>query len=213
MAALGSSRIAEAIGTGCRLVELGSGSSQKVRLLLDALQPSTYMPLDISKDYLLAMARDLAADYPWLTVHAACMDFTTGLELPCERPERHTVAFFPGSSIGNFEPAEAKVLLQRIGGLIRPDGGLLIGVDLKKADLISRHELSKLSNVTGGESYFIKDIAELDRIYAAIEEELRSQYLIAYQSSNTSGTGEFRNVELKVAKAGLEVRTLRGYYP
>ena len=77
-----SEEIAALIGPDCLLVELGSGSSHKVRLLLEAVRPGAYMPVDISKDHLLASARTLAADYPWLEVHAACIDYSAAWHLP-----------------------------------------------------------------------------------------------------------------------------------
>jgi len=124
--------IAQHIGTGCLLIEPGSGSSQKVRILLDALKPHAYLPMDISRDYLQLVAQELANDYPWLDVHAACIDFTAPIDLPIAPRNSRKVAFFPGSSIGNFEPSQAKCFLQNIANMVKPDGGLLIGVDLKK---------------------------------------------------------------------------------
>lgn len=120
------------IGRGCLLVELGSGASKKVRLLLEELRPSGYLGLDISRDFLLASTRRLAADYAWLEVHAACVDFTRALEMPGCDAYTHQVAFFPGSSIGNFEPDQAVALLRRVAAMVGRGGHLLIGVDLKK---------------------------------------------------------------------------------
>ena len=124
--------IAELIGKECLLIEPGSGSSQKVRLLLDALQPAAYMPMDISKVHLLNAARQLSKDYPWLEVHATCIDFTTEMKLRFCPPRVHKVAFFPGSSIGNFEPVKAIGFLRNMANMVGAGGGLLIGVDLKK---------------------------------------------------------------------------------
>jgi Ca-activated chloride channel family protein len=77
-----------------------------------------------------------------------------------------------------------------------------------------KRKLEKLSGETGGRAFFLKSIDELPGIYATIEEELRSQYLIAYQSSNTtSGGNTFRSIDLKVNKPGMEAKTIRGYYP
>lgn len=129
-------RIADFLGGDCMLVELGSGSSRKIRVLLDALQPAAYVPLDISRDHLLNSAQALANDYPQLQVHAACTDYSTDFDIP-ELPSRLPRAgFFPGSSIGNFEPAEARALLRRVGRHLGDGGKLLIGVDLKKDNAI-----------------------------------------------------------------------------
>jgi dimethylhistidine N-methyltransferase len=114
------------------LVELGSGSSEKLRILVEAIRPAACMPVDISRGHLLAAARGLAQDYPWLEVCAVCLDYSRSLELPaCARGGRK-VAVFPGSSIGNFEPERAAALLKSVRKVVAPAGGLLIGVDLKK---------------------------------------------------------------------------------
>lgn len=125
--------LVEYIGPDCLLVELGSGASKKVRLLLEQLRPSSYLGIDISKEFLLSSTQTLALDYPWLEVHAACVDFSHGLEVPhhCGTSSSR-VAFFPGSSIGNFDPDDAIELLKRVAQMVATNGHLLIGVDLKK---------------------------------------------------------------------------------
>ncbi len=120
------------LGKECVLIEPGSGASKKVRLLLDMLKPHTYIPLDISSDYLYSVARNLVSEYPKLRVIAACVDFTAPIDLPDYPIKKRRVAFFPGSSIGNFEPEEAVTFMKNLHALVEPDGGLLIGVDLKK---------------------------------------------------------------------------------
>lgn len=124
--------IAEHLGQECLLVELGSGSSHKIRILLEALQPAVYMPMDISKEYLLQSAHALAEAYPELVVHAACADYSCHFDLPDYPQQMPRAAFFPGSSIGNFEPQQAQSLLQRVAQLIGQGNNLLVGVDLKK---------------------------------------------------------------------------------
>lgn len=124
--------LAERIGPECLLVELGSGASKKVRLLVEELRPSGYVGVDISKEFLLTSTRKLARDYPWLEVHAACVDFSRALDIPHCEAHGHKVAFFPGSSIGNFAPIDAVGLLRGIAGMVGAGGHLLIGVDLKK---------------------------------------------------------------------------------
>jgi len=120
------------MGQNCYVIEPGSGSCEKIRLLLDALRPKAYMPLDISKNHLLDASQRLSHDFPWLDVHAVCVDFTDQMDLP--KPPQHLrrVAFFPGSSIGNFEPEDAIVFLRDLAFAVGKGGGVLIGVDLKK---------------------------------------------------------------------------------
>ena len=124
--------LTELIDSQCMLVELGSGASKKVRLLLSALKPTHYMGVDISKDFLLESSRRLAQDYPWLEVHATCADFSSRLTLPEFLPPITKMAFFPGSSIGNFDPVQAGRFLKQIARMVGSGGYLLIGVDLKK---------------------------------------------------------------------------------
>jgi dimethylhistidine N-methyltransferase len=127
--------MARLLGRGCTLVEYGSGSSRKTRLLLDRLDGSTYVPVDISREHLYRTAKQLAADYPRVLVAPLCADFTRPFALPraarAEGGGRRAV-YFSGSTIGNFLPEEAAQLLRAIAGLVGPGGGLLIGVDLKK---------------------------------------------------------------------------------
>jgi dimethylhistidine N-methyltransferase len=127
--------IAALLGENCVLIEYGSGSSRKIRLLLDELGGRlTYIAIDISKQHLLESAKELSESYPELEVIAVCADYTKPFELPA--PKRHAsgkrVVFFPGSTIGNFSPLEARRFLQTTARQVGPGGSLLIGVDLKK---------------------------------------------------------------------------------
>lgn len=124
--------IAKACGNNTLLLELGSGASKKVRLILESLRPNSYMGVDISKEFLISSTTKLARDYPWLEVHATCADFCNGLSLEHCTDDSRKLAFFPGSSIGNFTPTEAHQFLMRLGKEIGNDGYLLIGVDLIK---------------------------------------------------------------------------------
>jgi dimethylhistidine N-methyltransferase len=126
--------MAARLGRNCLLIEYGSGSSTKTRLLLDHLHaPAGYAPLDISREHLVRSARRLAARYPGLDVLPICADFSGPLTLPRGfHREARRVVYFPGSTVGNFQPAAALVLLRRVALLGGRGGGLLIGVDLKK---------------------------------------------------------------------------------
>ncbi len=124
--------LVEYLGQECLLIEPGSGDSYKVRLLLDALRPIVYLPIDISRRYLQDEAKKLAEEFSWLNVHAVCADFTGKLKLPYHVKTDNKVAFFPGSTIGNFLPEQAVSVLQEIRNMVGDEGGLLIGVDLEK---------------------------------------------------------------------------------
>ncbi len=125
--------MASLLGEHSLLLELGSGSSKKIRLLLDALRPAIYMPIDISKEHLRESAQILAKHSPGLEIHAVCADYSNDFELPYYPESMPKAAFFPGSSIGNFEPPLAQALLQRTAKLLGTGGALLIGVDLIKS--------------------------------------------------------------------------------
>jgi dimethylhistidine N-methyltransferase len=127
-----AAEIAQLVGAGGTLIELGSGASRKIRLLLDALRPRHYVGVDISRQILIESVQRLAEDYPWLEVHAACADFLHDWALPGSMANGRKLVFFPGSTIGNLEPDEAQAFLVRTRKMLEPDGALLIGVDLKK---------------------------------------------------------------------------------
>lgn len=115
------------------LIEYGSGASTKIRLLLDALKPKAYVPLDISKDFLFDSAIELRQQFPWLEIHATCLDYRQPATLPRGiSPNAKKVAFFPGSSLGNFAPQEALSFLKGVRATVGDKGAMLIGVDLVK---------------------------------------------------------------------------------
>ena len=117
------------------LIEYGSGAGRKTRILLDALGGrGVYVPIDISKQHLLASAAGPASAYPRLRVVAVCADYSRPFSLPSDlsAPGRRRVAFFPGSTIGNLDPNEAGAFLGSVVKLVGPGGALVLGVDLKK---------------------------------------------------------------------------------
>jgi dimethylhistidine N-methyltransferase len=124
----------ELIGPRVLVIEHGCGNCEKVRFLMDHLyDPVAFIPVDISQEQLLRVARDLDSVYPQLQVLPVCADYTSSFELPVpERKSKRTVVYFPGSTISNFDPIPAKHFLEHIAGLCGSGGALLIGVDLKK---------------------------------------------------------------------------------
>jgi dimethylhistidine N-methyltransferase len=126
--------IAQQMGRHCRLIEFGSGASAKVRVLLQALDhPVAYVPVDISREHLRDAAASLAQDFPALPVVAVCADYTRPFAMPpLPGPGGKRVGFFPGSTIGNFEPDAAVAFLANYARVLGPGGEMLIGVDLKK---------------------------------------------------------------------------------
>jgi dimethylhistidine N-methyltransferase len=126
--------MAASVGERCRVVELGSGSSTKTPRLLDALRdPAQYVPIDIASEHLTRAASAIRARYPRLDVAPLVADYTKSFVLPpLKKTALRTLAFFPGSTIGNFEPEDACLFLRRLRELCAPRAMILIGVDLKK---------------------------------------------------------------------------------
>ncbi len=143
--------MAEVIGPDALVVEYGSGSSTKTRLLLESLEtPAAYVPVDISREHLMRSARTLAERFPGLEVLPVCADFTVPFDVPepTRTPSRRIV-YFPGSTIGNFEPDDAVALLQTMAQEAGPGGGLLIGVDLRKEASVLEAAYDDAAGVTG----------------------------------------------------------------
>jgi dimethylhistidine N-methyltransferase len=122
-----------ALGDDPAIIELGSGSSLKTRILLDALTgPATYVPVEISRSHLNMAADDLKRRYPHLRVLPVCADFTHPFSLPRSIESQRRLVFFPGSTLGNYYRDEAVELLRLMGRLAGPDGQVLVGADLRK---------------------------------------------------------------------------------
>ena len=156
------SEIADLIGEGVCVIEYGSGSSLKIRKLLKALSPLAYVPVDISRDYLLNNAMALAQDFPRLTVLPVCADFSQPIALPEEVDGMSPIAFFPGSSIGNFEPAQAKQFLLRVAKTLGCGGHLLIGVDCKKDRGVLERAYNDAAGVTA--AFNLNALSHLNRL-------------------------------------------------
>lgn len=131
-----AAQMAQAIGPRAQVVELGAGSTVKIRHLLSALDdPHSFVAVDISGEHLEAAVQELRADFDGLPIEAVTGDFTRRFELPVPdegAAPRRRVVYFPGSTIGNFDPSQATALLRGVARLVGPGGGLLIGTDLVK---------------------------------------------------------------------------------
>ena len=125
--------VSELVGPRSALIEYGSGAGVKIRLLLDALRhPAAYVPIDISHEQLARVSSELAGDYPSVAIRPLCADYTLPLSVPHLPEHDRRLAFFPGSTIGNFHPAEAAAFLRRVRRALGPGGMLLLGVDRRK---------------------------------------------------------------------------------
>jgi dimethylhistidine N-methyltransferase len=128
-----AAEMAALAGPGCCLIEFGSGSSRKTDILLRALPGlAAYVPIDISEAALAGAVARLAKQFPQLRVAPIHGDFTARLKLPASLRPAKRLGFFPGSTIGNFEPAEATAFLRRARALLGSNSGFIVGADLKK---------------------------------------------------------------------------------
>ena len=128
-----AAEVARRVGPAAQLIELGSGSSIKVRILLEAFQdPAAYIAVDVSREHLRSAASRLAADFPRLEVAAICADYAAPFPLPELGGGGRRLAFFPGSTIGNLEPEAALAFLKLWARRLGPDAAMLVGVDLRK---------------------------------------------------------------------------------
>lgn len=142
--------MAAALGPRLLLAEPGSGSGLKTKLLLDHLQrPVAYVPVDISREHLVATADRLNRLYPELEVLPVCADFNQSFALPTpRRAPGHTAVYFPGSTLGNFVPAEAVRLLRHLQRLTGPEGALLVGIDLRKDHSVLERAYNDAAGIT-----------------------------------------------------------------
>jgi dimethylhistidine N-methyltransferase len=171
--------------------------------LLDHLyEPAAYVPIDIARDHLLQSTARLARIYPELCMTPVCADFTSPLTLP-EPPYamQRTVAFFPGSTIGNLQPTEAEKFLRRIAILCGAGGGLLIGVDLKKDRLTLERAYNDARGITAAFNLNL-----LTRINRSFNAEIRSDQFQHYAFYNE----EFGRIEMHLVSLVDQTVQLNG---
>ena len=140
--------IARALGPNIELIGLGTGAGTKTRILLEKLEaPAAYIPVDISKKQLERSTASFRKIFPTLEILPVCADYLEPIRLPSPaRQALRKIVYFPGSTIGNFDPDAARQFLQRVANHCRRGGGLLIGVDLQK----DRHVLERAYNDSAG---------------------------------------------------------------
>jgi dimethylhistidine N-methyltransferase len=143
-----SSELAAIIPQGAALVEFGAGATTKVRLLLGQCDFGAYVPVDISGDFLNAQADALRQDFPGLDVYPVTADFTAPFELPAAVKAMPKVGFFPGSTLGNFEPHEARGFLRSAREILGAGAQMIIGVDLEKDERVLFDAYNDAAGVT-----------------------------------------------------------------
>ncbi|MEP6965810.1 MAG: L-histidine N(alpha)-methyltransferase [Polaromonas sp.] len=157
-----SRAIAQSIGRGRTLIELGAGSCAKARALCRLIHPERFVGIDISADYLHAAMEGMQSEFPGLELRAVAADMSCAFELPADIPRARRLVFYPGSSIGNFDPEHALGLLERMRALIDEDGALLIGIDLPKDVAILEAAYDDAAGVTA--AFNLNVLAHVNRI-------------------------------------------------
>ena len=196
-----SSEIATACGGGCVLIEPGAGNCAKVRILLDDLRPAVYAPVDISADYLWSAARELGGEYPWLDVVAVCADFNCDWSFVERLPPGKRVIFYPGSTIGNLEPAAAAVFLRRVRAVLGEGGGALVGVDLHKSSTRLNAAYNDAAGITA--KFNLNVLQRLNEIMGADFDEARFRHHAFYN-------GARQRIEMHLVSKGRQSVTLGG---
>ena len=172
--------MAELIGPSGHLVEYGSGAGEKIELLLGALDnPEAYVAVDISREQLMEATARLASRHPELAVTGICADYTRPLPLP-EAPNGRRVGFFPGSTIGNFEPKDAEGFLRSAATSLE-GGGMLIGVDLRKDKKVLDAAYNDAAGVT--EAFIMNLLHRMNRELDADFDPERFRYVGFYNEA------------------------------
>jgi dimethylhistidine N-methyltransferase len=183
--------IASLFPPGCALVEFGAGASTKARIVLRAAASvEAYVPIDISGDFLEQEAARLRRDFPHLAVHPVVADFMALTKPPDEIAGRPRVGFFPGSTIGNFEPHEAAAFLRRAGAILGPGAVLVVGVDLVKAPDILYRAYNDAEGVTA--KFNLNLLARINR-------ELGANFNLEAFEHHAFYNAERRRIEMHLA--------------
>ena len=183
--------IARFIPTGAAVVEFGSGSSRKARLLMAAAPAiAAYVPVDLSSQMLIREAQELRRDRPGLTVLPLDADFTLPFSLPPEVTQLPRAGFFPGSTIGNFEPHEACAFLRHAGRMLGSGAALIIGVDLVKDAGILNAAYNDAAGITARFNL---------NLLARINRELNANFDLASFSHHAFYNSERHRIEMHLA--------------
>ena len=195
--------IAALAGPRAQLIELGSGSSVKVRTLLQAFdQPAAYVAVDVSREHLKRAAAALALDFPGIEVAAVCADYSAPFPLPELPAAGRRIAFFPGSTIGNLEPEEAAAFLRLWSRRLGPDAAMLVGVDLKKDPSVLHAAYNDRQGVT----------AQFSRnILARANAELGADFALDRFAHHARYNAEAGRIEIHLKSLDAQVVRLGGH--
>jgi len=195
--------IARVLGPKTALVEFGSGSTRKVRILLEAASTiEAYVPVDISAEMLRQEARQLQHDWPRLRVLPVAADFTLPFRLPSAIVGLARAGFFPGSTIGNFEPQDAAAFLRHAGRMLGARATLIIGVDLVKDAAVLNAAYDDAAGVTA--QFNLNLLARINR-------ELSAEFDLDAFSHRAFYNGERRRIEMHLVSARRQTVRVAGH--
>lgn len=190
--------MAQAVGTGSTVIELGAGNCQKARALCQQLQARHYVAVDISKDFMTDAVAGMRAAFPALPIDAVVADITTDWALPAHVPTGQRLVFYPGSSIGNFDPPQAQALLARMRAVVGEGGALLIGVDLVKETAVLNAAYDDAAGVTA--AFNLNMLHHINRLIGADFDTRQWRHLAFFNAAQSR-----IEMHLQAAQA-LEVR-------
>ena len=173
--------IAQVAEPDCVLFEFGPGDMSKVRLLLPQLLPLAYVGIDIARIQLVTAAEALAFENPWLEVFAVCADFSVGLPEQLPLPPGRRIVFFPGSTIGNFEPDDARAFLGLLARMVGAGGGAIVGVDFQKPTAVLDRAYNDPDGLT--RAFNLNVLTRLNRELGADFDERRFRHHAFYNES------------------------------
>jgi len=184
------------------LVEFGTGSTKKARILIDAApQLAAYVPVDISPEFLAQEAAAVRRDVPWLPVLPVAADFTRDFELPAQIRSRPRVGFFPGSTIGNFEPGDATEFLRQAARVLGQGATMIVGVDLTKDEAVLNAAYNDAAGVT----------AEFNlNILARMNRELDGNFDVASFRHRAFYNTEHHRIEMHLESLRAQTVTVAG---
>ncbi len=201
--------ITKALGRGELLIEPGAGNCSKVRWLLPALRPACYVPIDISGDFLIASARTLQQEFPGIRVLPVVGDMGAMLTLPPEYDGLRRGVFYPGSTIGNYEPGDAVEFLRRMQSMMGSGGSVLIGVDLQKEPEVLNAAYNDSAGVTA--RFNLNILSHVNRLADADFDIERFRHVAFYNEA--AGRIEMHVESLfaqQVTVAGVTIPLLEG---
>ena len=198
-----ASAMADRLGPACALIEIGCGNSEKTRLLLEALRPLVFVPVDIAREQLESSCNVLARSLPEMAIVALRADFGQPIALPVTglRQARRRVLYFPGSTIGNYTPPEARAFLARWAPLLGAGGGALIGVDLKKDDALLNAAYNDAQGVTA--EFNLNVLRHINRV-------LDADFDLAAFGHRSFYSAEHGRVEMHLVSFKAQRVTIRG---